>query len=184
MDLDIRVGCRNLHRCIPGVTFVPNSETMALKKADKAVVYPSRKVAGQWGWRYVASNGRRVAIAGELYHNKSHAERMVNKLFPGVAVEVAPNKEPKKVAKKKVARSFKPGDLVVCYRRRTEAEGSPDDCGWVGGMNAHVGKVMVVTGHALTSGAVKANGWAWMNEWLRHATPAEVRKFNAQKGKA
>jgi uncharacterized protein YegP (UPF0339 family) len=54
---------------------------MASKK-DKVVIYQSRKVPGQWGWRYIASNGKRIAISGELYKSKAHAEKMAMRLFP------------------------------------------------------------------------------------------------------
>jgi uncharacterized protein YegP (UPF0339 family) len=144
---------------------------MALKKADKVVLYPSRKVAGQWGWRYVAANGRRVAVAGELYYNKAHAERMVNKLFPGVAVEVGPNKGPKRAAKN----AFPVGSFVE----------------W----NMSDGRLKRGTVSRVDNGyrtMQSDNGCAYMIplKGIRHAkkqrpaTPAEVRKFNAQKGKA
>jgi hypothetical protein len=134
----------------------------------------------------VASNGRRVAIAGELYHNKSHAERMVNKLFPGVAVEVAPNKAAKKAAKKVAAkmRPFKAGDIIVpiqnTYTKRQAAYH------WDERMKKLLGiplKCKQVTHNEL----IVNDGlfsWSFHPHDVRHATPAEVRKFNAQNGKA
>ena len=55
-------------------------------KTDKIEIYESRKVKGQFGWRYIAKNGKKVAIAGELYHNRSHAVKMAAKLFPNVRI--------------------------------------------------------------------------------------------------
>lgn len=54
---------------------------MAAKK-DKVVIYQSKKVKGQWGWRVIAANGKRIAISGELYKNKAHAAKMAKRLFP------------------------------------------------------------------------------------------------------
>ena len=54
---------------------------MASKK-DKVVIYQSKKVKGQWGWRVIAPNGKRIAISGELYKNKAHALKMAQRLFP------------------------------------------------------------------------------------------------------
>ncbi len=39
-------------------------------KTSKIQVYKSRK-NGQWGWRYVAKNGRKVACSGETYKNRA-----------------------------------------------------------------------------------------------------------------
>ncbi len=54
------------------------------KKQDRVEIYASKKVKGQWGWRYIASNGKRIAVAGELYTSRKHAEKMVARLFPNV----------------------------------------------------------------------------------------------------
>ena len=51
------------------------------KNMERIQVYPSRKVKGQWGWRYKARNGRKVATSGELYTKRSHALDMVHHLF-------------------------------------------------------------------------------------------------------
>ena len=53
-----------------------------MAKKDRVQIYESRKVPGQWGWRYIAANGKRIAISGELYKNKAHAEKMAMRLFP------------------------------------------------------------------------------------------------------
>ena len=53
---------------------------MAAKK-DRIEIYRSRKVRNQFGWRYVAKNGRKLATCGELYKNKRHAINMVDRLF-------------------------------------------------------------------------------------------------------
>ena len=57
-----------------------------MAKQARIEIYASRKVKGQYGWRYIAANGRKVAIAGELYKKKSHAIKMAEKLFPGTAI--------------------------------------------------------------------------------------------------
>ena len=33
---------------------------------------------GQWSWRFIASNSRSVAWAGETYHNKADAVNGIN----------------------------------------------------------------------------------------------------------
>jgi uncharacterized protein YegP (UPF0339 family) len=50
-------------------------------KKDTITIYASKKVKGQFGWRYTAKNGRKLATSGELYKNRAHAARMVDKLF-------------------------------------------------------------------------------------------------------
>lgn len=52
---------------------------MALKK-DRIEIYKSRR-NGEYGWRYIAKNGKRVAVAGETYKKLYHAEYMVDHLF-------------------------------------------------------------------------------------------------------
>lgn len=52
---------------------------MALKK-DRIEIYRSRR-NGEYGWRYIAKNGKRVAVAGETYKNLKHARKMVHELF-------------------------------------------------------------------------------------------------------
>ena len=37
---------------------------------------------GDWRWTLYAPNNRKVAVSGEGYENKAHAERMARKLFP------------------------------------------------------------------------------------------------------
>lgn len=39
----------------------------------KYMIY--KDTTGQYRWRYVASNGRKIADSGESYHNKSDCER-------------------------------------------------------------------------------------------------------------
>ena len=51
------------------------------KGKDRIEVYPSKKVKGQFGWRYKAKNGKKVATSGELYKKRSHALDMVHRLF-------------------------------------------------------------------------------------------------------
>lgn len=58
---------------------------MAAKK-DRIEIYRSKKVKGQFGWRYIAKNGRKLAIGGELYKNAAHAIKMVDKLFGQLTV--------------------------------------------------------------------------------------------------
>lgn len=50
-------------------------------KRDRVEIYRSKKVKGQFGWRYVAANGKKIAIGGELYKRKSNVLKMVEKLF-------------------------------------------------------------------------------------------------------
>ena len=37
-------------------------------KNPKIQIYPSRN--GQFGWRLIAKNGKKIACGGETYHNK------------------------------------------------------------------------------------------------------------------
>lgn len=48
---------------------------------DTIEIYESRKVKGQFGWRYRAKNGKKIANAGELYTKRDHADNMVRYLF-------------------------------------------------------------------------------------------------------
>jgi uncharacterized protein YegP (UPF0339 family) len=57
---------------------------MSKQKKDRVEIYESKKVRKQYGWRVIAANGKRIAISGELYKNKKHAEAMVKKLFPAL----------------------------------------------------------------------------------------------------
>lgn len=77
---------------------------MANKK-DKIEIYASRKVKGQYGWRYVSSNGRKMADGCELYHNKKDVEKAIEKLRKAFAT--APLADTTKPAK------LKEGDKVV-----------------------------------------------------------------------
>lgn len=43
-------------------------------------IYRSKKNK-QFGWRYIAKNGRRVACGGETYYNRKDATDMVRHLF-------------------------------------------------------------------------------------------------------
>lgn len=52
---------------------------MATKK-DRIEIYRSRRNK-EFGWRYITKNGKRVAVAGETYKNKTHASRMVYSMF-------------------------------------------------------------------------------------------------------
>lgn len=45
-------------------------------KKHQLQVYESKKVKGQWSWRLVAPNGRKIACSGELYKDKAHAYKM------------------------------------------------------------------------------------------------------------
>lgn len=49
-------------------------------KTDIIQIYRSER-NGQYGWRYMARNGRKVAIAGETYEKEAHAEKMARELF-------------------------------------------------------------------------------------------------------
>lgn len=59
---------------------------MALKK-DRIEIYKSRR-NGEYGWRYIAKNGKRVAVAGETYKNKMHCRAMVSSLFVGKDIDL------------------------------------------------------------------------------------------------
>ena len=48
---------------------------------DTIEIYESRKVKGQFGWRYKAKNGKKIATCGELYTKRSHAKKMALYLF-------------------------------------------------------------------------------------------------------
>lgn len=48
---------------------------------DTIEIYESRKVKGQFGWRYKAKNGKKIANAGELYTKRQHAQTMAYGLF-------------------------------------------------------------------------------------------------------
>jgi len=43
--------------------------------------YQSRRNR-EFGWRLVAANGKRIAIGGETFKNRKHAEKMATRLFP------------------------------------------------------------------------------------------------------
>jgi len=47
--------------------------------------YQSRR-NGEFGWRLVAANGKRIAIGGETFKNRRHAEKMATRLFPGRSI--------------------------------------------------------------------------------------------------
>lgn len=53
---------------------------MALK-TDVIEIYESRRKPKHYGWRYKTKNGKKVAIAGELYTKRQHALDMVTLLF-------------------------------------------------------------------------------------------------------
>lgn len=59
---------------------------MALK-TDVIEIYESRRKPKHYGWRYKTKNGKKVAIAGELYKNKQHAREMVSLLFTRALLE-------------------------------------------------------------------------------------------------
>ena len=44
--------------------------------------YQSRR-NGEFGWRLVSANGKRIAIGGETFKNRRHAERIAMRLGPG-----------------------------------------------------------------------------------------------------
>jgi uncharacterized protein YegP (UPF0339 family) len=54
-----------------------------MKNRKHGQLYRSRRNK-QYGWRLVAANGARIAVAGETYEKKQHAERMFKQLFPEV----------------------------------------------------------------------------------------------------
>lgn len=58
---------------------------MALKNR-KVQIYQSRR-NGQFGWRVIAKNGQRIAVSGETYEKRKHAEKMAAELFPGMESE-------------------------------------------------------------------------------------------------
>jgi uncharacterized protein YegP (UPF0339 family) len=58
---------------------------MALKNR-KVQIYQSRR-NGQFGWRLIAKNGQRIAVSGETYEKRKHAEKMVAELWPNDQVE-------------------------------------------------------------------------------------------------
>ena len=51
---------------------------MALKK-DRIEIFPSRN--GQWSFRYKRKNGKKLATAGETYHNYKDAVVTTHYLF-------------------------------------------------------------------------------------------------------
>ena len=53
---------------------------------DTIEIYESRKVKGQFGWRYKAKNGKKIATCGELYKSRKHAGRMVSYLFGDIII--------------------------------------------------------------------------------------------------
>lgn len=74
----LRVACfYDLHTYICTRT---NPEVMALK-TDVIEIYESRRKPKHYGWRYKTKNGKKVAIAGELYEKRDHTLRMVTGLF-------------------------------------------------------------------------------------------------------
>jgi hypothetical protein len=101
-------------------------------------------------------------------------ERISEKEFRAKFPQFAPNKGPKKVAKK--VREFKVGDIAVTLTNEnpwyTKGEafrvGSIDEDGFLHAVN--LAFCIAPTGYR-------------NKKRVRHATPAEVRKFNAQKGK-
>ncbi len=48
-------------------------------KTSKIKVYKSRK-NGQFAWRYVAKNGRKMACPGETYHNRADCLKAIAQL--------------------------------------------------------------------------------------------------------
>lgn len=119
---------------------------------------------------------------GSMKGKHFSVERISEKEFRAKFPQFAPNKGPKKVAKK--VRPFKVGDLVVNPKRFPEGYDSPDYfLEWDNEMNGDVGEVQKVI-QVCKDGDIETPSWFYRPEWLRHATPAEVRKFNAQKGKA
>lgn len=46
-------------------------------KKNKRVIYKS-KSNGQYGWRLISKNGKKIACSGELYHSKKHCIKMLN----------------------------------------------------------------------------------------------------------
>ena len=48
-----------------------------MKRIGKAYTYRDRR--GEWRWRGVSSNGKKVANAGEGYGRRAHAEKMLRK---------------------------------------------------------------------------------------------------------
>lgn len=48
-------------------------------KHDHIEIYKSRN--GQFGWRYRAKNGRRIACGGETFHNRKDAVDICKRLF-------------------------------------------------------------------------------------------------------
>jgi len=52
----------------------------------------------QWRWRLIAPNGRKVAGAGEGYHNRTHAERMARKIGNGLPGYVVVDRQRKRGA--------------------------------------------------------------------------------------
>jgi hypothetical protein len=48
----------------------------------KGELYPDTR--RDWRWRLRARNGRIVAVSGEGYRKRSHARRMLVRLFPGL----------------------------------------------------------------------------------------------------
>lgn len=51
-------------------------------KTKTLEIYRSRK-NGQYGWRMIAKNGRRIAVGGETYHNKADLLKITDDLFGG-----------------------------------------------------------------------------------------------------
>ena len=49
-------------------------------KQERIEIYKSRK-NGQFGWRYIAKNGKRIAASGETFHNKKDAMAIAKRLF-------------------------------------------------------------------------------------------------------
>lgn len=48
-------------------------------KKTKREIYKSKK-NGQYGWRLVAKNGKKVACSGETFHNKKDCIKSLNSI--------------------------------------------------------------------------------------------------------
>lgn len=46
----------------------------------------------QWYWRAIASNGRKIANAGEGYKHRRHAINMIGRIFPTADLVVEDSK--------------------------------------------------------------------------------------------
>lgn len=135
---------------------------MANKK-DKIEIYASRKVKGQYGWRYIAANGRKVAIAGELYTKYEHTFRMVNKLFPDTPVVDTTAKRGK----------FKKGDRVLI---------NAGVWGELVGIVLRAGDYYESTHCRIAEGEHKGHQGVWMNEDIKLA-PAKAKRVTKDQSK-